>query len=141
MRPILFDVDVSLHPPRMTVCFPGHPQRFVVVHIKTPVTTREQAKAAAVAEMDGWTPEQQILVAEYATPAPVVPNPPLLGMTITQVEQEERYPGLIHCPGCCRSLGRGDSPGIGYVERCPGCQKRLMVRFAPGTFTVFVWPE
>jgi hypothetical protein len=141
MRPVLFDVDVSLHPPRMTVCFPGHPLRFVVVHIKAAVTTVDDAKTAAIAEMDGWTPEQQLLVAEYATPAPVVPNEPAMTATITQVEQEDRYTGLVHCPACCRSLGRGDSPAIGYITACPGCQKRLIVRFTPGAFTVIVWPD
>lgn len=141
MRPILFDVDIKMRPARMTICFPGRPKRFIVVSIKAPVTTEDEAKAAAFREMGAWTLDQLVLLSESAQPAPVIADEDAMAATISMVEQEERYSGLIHCPACCRPLGRGDSPAIGYLTSCPGCKKSLMVRFAPGAFTVFVWPE
>ncbi|HVX40310.1 MAG TPA: hypothetical protein VHB25_12125, partial [Gemmatimonadaceae bacterium] len=75
MRPILFDVDVSLTPARMTLCFPGRPNRFITVRIRRDVHTLQDARTAALAELDAFTDAQLLLLAESSAPAPVAPDP------------------------------------------------------------------
>lgn len=141
MRPLLFDVDASARPARMTVCFPGRPNKFIVVRIRRDVDTLEEASAAAIAELDAWTPEQRTLLEESAQAAPVATDPPLVAVMIERVEHEERYAGFVYCPVCRRVLGRGDNPAIGYVEACPGCKRRLVIRFTSGAVTIIVSTE
>lgn len=141
MRPILFDVDVSARPARMTLCFPDTPRRFITVRIRANVTTEQDAKLAAFRELEGFTRDQLQLLAESSAPMAFAPDPDALSATITRVDQEQRYPGMLHCPACCHAVGRMDSPAIGYVDRCSSCKRRLKVRFAPGTVTVILWTD
>lgn len=141
MRPLLVDVDTSLRPARMTICFPGRPNRFVTVRIRADVASLEEASAQAQRELAGFTPEQLILLAECSTPAPVAPDPAPPTVMIGKVEQEERYPGPIYCPACCHKLGRGDSPAIGYLKQCPSCRRHLVLRFYPGAVSIVLWAE
>jgi hypothetical protein len=142
-RPILFDVDVSARPARMTLCFVGRPHRFISVRIRRELSnapTLDEARIAAFSEIDGFTEEQRQLLAESAVAAPVAPDPPQAIATLEQVEHEDRFPGLLHCPACCAKLGHGTSPSIGYLEECPTCKRRLVVRFVPGAVTIVLWP-
>lgn len=141
MRPILWDVDEKSTPPRMTICFVDHPKRFITVRIKAPVGDLQSAKIAAVRELQAFTPDQLQLLAESSQPMAVAPDPDAVAATIQPVEQEDRYRGLLHCPACCRALGKGTSPAIGYLAACPGCQRKLIIRFAPGSVTVILWTE
>lgn len=141
MRPILFDVDVTFAPARMTICFPGRPNRFITVRIRTPVATLEDAQRAAVRELEGFDPEQLTLLAECAAIAPVAPDPAPPTVMIEKLEQEQRYAGPLFCPACCRKLGRGDSPAIAYLDACPGCRRKLVIRFAPGAVTIALWSD
>jgi hypothetical protein len=139
MRPLLFDVDATIRPARMTICFPGRPNAFVTVRIKAEVRSLEEASLAAVREIAGFTPDELALLAEVARAAPTAPIPEPAQVMIEELEQEDRYPGLLHCPACCHPIGRGDSPAIGYVEGCPSCRRKLMVRFTPGAVTIVLW--
>jgi hypothetical protein len=140
-RPILFDVDVSAKPARMTLCFSGRPHRFITVRIRSDVASADEGAMAALQEIDAFTPEQLLLLAESAVEAPVASNPTQLIGMIESVDQDERFPGLLHCPACCAKLGHGTSPSVGYVEECPVCKRRLMVRFTQGVVTIVLWPE
>jgi hypothetical protein len=141
MRPLLTEVDATASPARMTLCFPDRPNRYITVRIRGAATTHRDACDSAVAELAAFTPEQLQLLAECSAPLAVAPDPDLVNATISPVAQERRYPGVLYCPACCGKLGRGDSPAIGYLERCPSCRRRLLVRFAPGTVSVILWTE
>jgi hypothetical protein len=123
----------------MTLCFPGRPNRFITVRVRGAAPTHAETCRAAVAELAAFTPEQLLLLAECSAPLAVAPDPDAVGAILSPVEQEQRYAGSLFCPACCHKLGRGDSPSIGYLERCPSCRRRLMVRFAPGTVSVILW--
>ena len=69
MRPIFFGAEVD--PPRMDVLLPSYDgqHRIVVgVRIKTPVTTLDEAKEAAVREIHAFTPDQSELLFEVSMP-------------------------------------------------------------------------
>jgi hypothetical protein len=125
----------------MTLCFPGRPNRFVTVRIKRDVEDLEAAQLAAFSELESFTPEQLLMLAEISAPAPVMPDPAPPTAMIEQLEQEVRYAGVLFCPACCAKLGRGDSPAIGYLDNCPNCRRRLIVRFVPGAVTIVLWPN
>lgn len=145
MRPILWNVDEKADPPQMTICFPDPPRRVITIRIREPGDTKESATVAAMRELGQFTPAELLLLQESAVPLSGRPDPaPALvavGATIERVEQEDRFHGALHCPACCRKLGRGDSPSIGYIEQCPGCQRKLIIRFTPGTVTVILWTD
>ena len=123
----------------MTICFPGRPNSFVTVRIRRPVSGHEEAARAAVAELTAFNAEQLQLLAETAKPAPVAVVWSAPAAMIEPVEQEARYPGVLHCPACCHPLGRGTSPAIGYLEQCASCRRELFVRFVNGAVTVTLW--
>lgn len=139
-RPLLFDIDASLAPARMTLCFPGRPNRFITVRIRRDVHSLHEARIAAIAELEAFTPEQLLMLGECSAPAPVAPDPAAPTVMIEQLEQEDRYAGPLYCPACCARLGRGDSPAVGYLERCPRCKRRLMIKFTPGAVAIVLWP-
>lgn len=145
MRPILWDVDEKSTPPRMTILFPDQPRRVITVRIRAPGATRDSAMRAASQELAAFTPAELLLLKESSVPLQPRPDPApamaAIGATLEPIEQEDRYPGALHCPACCRKLGRGDSPAIGYLETCPGCERKLIVRFTPGSVTVILWTE
>lgn len=141
MRPLLFDVDVTLSPARMTICFPGRPNRFIVVRIRSAARELHQAQRAALRELEAFTPEQLQLLAESSAPAPIAPDPAPPEAMITKVEVEHRYAGSLFCPACCHRLGLGISPAIGYLRECPSCSRQLAVRFSPGIVTIVLQPE
>lgn len=144
MRPILWDVDEKSAPPRMTILFPDPPQRVITVRIREPGETRDSAMVAAVRELDAFTPAELRLLQESSAPIKRAPDPAApfaVVATIEPVSRDERFAGNLHCPACCRKLGRGDSPSIGYIEKCPGCDRKLMIRFAPGSVSVILWHE
>jgi hypothetical protein len=46
--------------------------------------------------------------------------------------------GVLFCPRCCWLLGRADSPVIGYLSRCGGCNRGLRVVEVEGGIAVIV---
>ncbi|HVX39632.1 MAG TPA: hypothetical protein VHB25_08665, partial [Gemmatimonadaceae bacterium] len=105
------------------------------------VHTLQDARTAALAELDAFTDAQLLLLAESSAPAPVAPDPAPPAVMVEQLEQEARYAGPLYCPACCAMLGRGDAPHVGYLERCPRCQRKLMVKFTPGAVAIVLWTE
>lgn len=145
MRPIFFGAE--LDPPRMDVLLPaeqGEEHRIVIgVRIRRPVSSLEEAKIAALAELRAFTPTEidllrevsrpidrtRILEAEQlATPGPV--------FAVTAVVMEPRYAGAVFCPACCRKLGQGNSPAIGYIMRCQGCQRGITITTVDGELVI-----
>jgi hypothetical protein len=67
-RPYLFDVDTSVDPPTMTLCFAGDPDRFATLRIRSRVTTLDKAVPAAQGELAAFTDDEIALVDEIARP-------------------------------------------------------------------------
>lgn len=73
MRPMLFDVDVSVRPARMTILFPRPFGQHVAITVRirrdvgAEALTVDAARVAAFAELAGFTPEQLELLEESAT--------------------------------------------------------------------------
>lgn len=113
------------------------------VRIRTPVTTLEEARAAALREVRAFTAQQAELLREISRPfdRAELPPDPAAAFAVTAVAMEARYPGPVFCPACCRKLGTGDSPAIGYLTKCPGCQRKLTVTAVDGAITITLRTE
>jgi hypothetical protein len=48
-------------------------------------------------------------------------------MKIERLTSTRTARGVLFCPRCCWLLGRADSPAIGYLTRCGGCNRGLQV--------------
>jgi hypothetical protein len=48
-------------------------------------------------------------------------------MRLDRLTSTRRARGPLFCPRCCWKLGRADSPAIGYLTRCGGCQRSVRV--------------
>ncbi|HEY4131657.1 MAG TPA: hypothetical protein VGM50_13645 [Gemmatimonadaceae bacterium] len=70
MRPILFEVDVAVTPPQMTLLFPGRPHRTVTVRIRHAVVGRDDAYRAAVAELVALSTEEFAPLRACSKPLP-----------------------------------------------------------------------
>lgn len=143
MRPICFGATID--PPAMDVLIPAESRdqdyRIVRgVRIRTPVTTLEEAKAAALVEVRAFTAREIELLCEVAVPIArdevVNDQPPAFAIDV--VEQVARFTGPVFCPACCRKLGTGDSPALGYLRVCPGCDRALNVTIVDGELVVIL---
>jgi hypothetical protein len=150
-RPIITRVDADASPPIMHLVFiDDEPIRAIDVRIRSPLRGRE-ARVVAGMELSGFSSDQLQLLYDAAS---VVPKDTVIaellrndveplstsarsGM-IERVHQESRPTHMVFCPACACKLGHASSPGIGYVERCPSCNRRIRVRFADGAVTVEV---
>lgn len=110
------------------------------VRIRTAVATIEEAMQAGMREVRSFTPREIELLREVAVPIDrsEIKNdqPPTFAVDV--VEQLARYTGPVFCPACCRKLGVGDSPALGYLIACPGCHRRLNVRIVDGELVVLM---
>lgn len=133
MRPVFF--GASLNPPVMDVLIPaeslGDGYRIVRgIRIRALVRTLEEARLCGAREVLAFTPEQIELLREIAVPA--TREELLAGETpafsAEAIADDGGYSGPVFCPACCRRLGSGRSPALGYLSRCPGCERGLTVR-------------
>ena len=71
IRPIIFGLELR-DEPRMTICFPGRPNRFITVPIRSPGITRTETERAAVAQLLSYSAyELEVLrTSAAADPAP-----------------------------------------------------------------------
>lgn len=154
MRPRLLDVTLT----EMTLLFPGRPPMAATVRLRAHAVTIEDALAEAIRELAAMTPRQLELVREIAKPVPAaalthavgantinIPIDPATGLlplegVIRRVYQEPRYAGSVHCPGCGGTLGKGNSPSIGYVRHCHHCRGVLDIQFHEGGMVVVYTP-
>lgn len=137
MRPILFDVNAAAA--QMTLCFPGRPNRYITVRMRSAGITPGTAGALAVAELDALTPLALELLRECARPGDPPPDPeaPALAVALAPVQQvAPPYTGPVFCPACCRRLGTATSPHLGYLRQCSGCQRAIAIQVTPAGIVV-----
>lgn len=143
MRPIFFGATID--PPVMDVLIPAESldtSYHIVrgIRIRTPVSTLAEANAAGIREVRAFTPTEIELLRDVAVPIDrsEVTNdrPPTFSVDV--VEQLAEYTGPIFCPACCRKLGAGDSPTLGYLRACPGCHRPIDIRIVDGELVVLM---
>jgi NADH pyrophosphatase NudC (nudix superfamily) len=138
--PRLVAVDVQQRPPRMTLCFPGVPRRYITIRLRTDVQTVKAATIAARAEIEAFTPTAIELLRESATPGGDIDvgEPQLLAAAVRPVQREVTISGRIFCPRCGWKIGNADSPAIGYTRACNGCKRALLIERVDGCVVVTV---
>lgn len=60
---------------------------------------------------------------------------------VTRVESTHELAGAVFCPRCGFRLGRADSPAIGYLTRCGGCDRPLAIAREGATLRVSIADE
>jgi hypothetical protein len=142
-------VDAS--PPIMHLVFiDDEPIRAIDVRIRSPLRGRE-ARVVAGMELSGFSSDQLQLLYESASPVPkdtviaeLLRNGEETSSTlaprgmIERVHQESRPTHMVFCPACACKLGHASSPSIGYVERCPSCNRRIRISFDDGALTIII---
>jgi hypothetical protein len=59
-------------------------------------------------------------------------------MQVTRVYTTRTARGPLFCPRCCWTLGRAESPAIGYLSACGGCKRGLRITETEGGALVVV---
>lgn len=138
--PRLVAVDIEQRPPRMTLCFPGWPHRYITIRLRTDVQTPRAATIAARAEIEAFTPVALELLRESATPGDYIDigDPQLLAAAVRPVQREVTISGVVFCPRCANRLGRTDSPSLGYLTKCGVCGRGLSIERVDGSIIVTV---
>lgn len=52
---------------------------------------------------------------------------PALAISVSRVERSHDLAGSVFCPRCGFKIGRAESPAIGYVKRCSGCDRAIAI--------------
>lgn len=146
MRPIFF--GASINPAVMDVLFAPETRagayRIVRgVKIRAAVCTLEEASAAGMREVRAFTTEQADLLREVSVEVSreeLTRDDERPAFAIETLLQSPVHTGPVYCPACCRKLGAGDSPALGYLRACPGCKRSLSIESHENGFTIVLGP-
>lgn len=66
---------------------------------------------------------------------------PTLRANVEIIDRTRSLAGSVFCPRCGWRLGSAESPAIGYLKRCSGCDRAIAIEFHDDILRISVGDE